>query len=346
MVVCPPVRQDPCRGRKAYIRGMEVRRLTLAELAMRLRSPTAAEELSPAAGVCCVQVDARGKPAPTRQAANCPVIAVVEGREVPDVVDVRVSSEAEAARVVEAVKRNPFAAAVLVRLLRHNERNNVEDGLFAESLAYSTLQHGSEFRAWLAQWRSRSNPGKPRPPPTGPATLVERTGGQLGITLNRPRKRNAYGAEMRDALCEHLALALDDASISRVVLAGAGTCFSAGGDLDEFGEATDAALAHAARVTRSAGALIHRLGGRVEARLHGACIGAGIELPAFAGRVAARRDAFFQLPEVGMGLIPGAGGTVSILPRIGRHRLAFMALTGARVDTETALAWGLVDAIA
>ena len=91
---------------------------------------------------------------------------------------------------------------------------------------------------------------------------------------------------------------------------------------------------------------MHRLRDRIEARLHGACIGAGIELPAFAGKIIASRDAFFQLPEVGMGLIPGAGGTASILPRIGRQRLAHMALSGNRIDAETALDWGLVDAIA
>ena len=84
---------------------------------------------------------------------------------------------------------------------------------------------------------------------------------------------------------------------------------------------------------------------RLEVHVHGACIGAGIELPAYAGKLKARPDAFFQLPEVSMGLIPGAGGTVSILPRIGRHRLAFMALTSARIDAETALDWGLVDEI-
>ena len=68
-------------------------------------------------------------------------------------------------------------------------------------------------------------------------------------------------------------------------------------------------------------------------------------MPAFAGRVVAREDAFFQLPEVGMGLIPGAGGTTSILRRIGKRRLAYMALTGARIDAGTALDWGLVDAL-
>jgi enoyl-CoA hydratase/carnithine racemase len=78
---------------------------------------------------------------------------------------------------------------------------------------------------------------------------------------------------------------------------------------------------------------------------HGACVGAGVELAAFAGHVKATPDAFFQLPEVSMGLIPGAGGTVSITRRIGRQRTAWMALTGGRVDAATALEWGLIDDI-
>ncbi|MDZ4374202.1 MAG: enoyl-CoA hydratase-related protein, partial [Phenylobacterium sp.] len=71
-----------------------------------------------------------------------------------------------------------------------------------------------------------------------------------------------------------------------------------------------------------------------------------IEVPAAAGRLAAGPGAFFRLPEVGMGLIPGAGGTVTIPRRIGRHRTCWMALTGADVDLATALAWRLVDEVA
>ena len=59
----------------------------------------------------------------------------------------------------------------------------------------------------------------------------------------------------------------------------------------------------------------------------------------------ASSDAVFRLPEIGMGLIPGAGGCVSIPRRIGRQRAAFMAVTGRDIDAEQALDWGLIDAI-
>ena len=318
------------------------RSLTLPELAAWLASPTRAEELCALAGTPCILVELDGAPWPTiRGYPNCPVVAVSDRTDVPDVVDVVVSHADAAKQVAEAVRRNPIAAMVLVRLLRHNQGVGVGDRLYAESLAYSALQHGAEFRAWL-QARTRR---EPRPEPDGPAVLLTRDGDELRITLNRPHKRNAYSSGLRDALCEALAYAVDDPTVARVVLDGAGASFSAGGDLDEFGEATDAGIAHASRMARSAAVLIDRLRDKIEARVHGACIGAGIELPAFAGYVVARDDAFFQLPEVGMGLIPGAGGTASILPRIGRRRLALMALTGMRVDVRTALDWGLVDAI-
>ena len=75
-------------------------------------------------------------------------------------------------------------------------------------------------------------------------------------------------------------------------------------------------------------------------------MGAGVETPAAAARVVARPGTFFRLPEVGMGLIPGAGGTATIPRRIGRHRTCWMAISGADVDLSTALSWGLVDEVA
>jgi enoyl-CoA hydratase len=315
--------------------------IPLSELESRLYSASRAEDVSPLTGEPYVLVTL-DKPATETlwYPPNCPIVAVTHGSDVPDIVDVAVPTEADSALVEAAIERNPIASMVLVRLLRHNEGVDVGDRLFAESLAYSTLQSGAEFLSWLKGHERRTSPPDPEPP-----VLVSYESDVLHITLNRPHKRNAYSAGLRDALCEALQLLDDDPGISKAILSGAGACFSAGGDLDEFGEASDGALAHASRMTRSAGALIHKLRDRIEVHVHGACIGAGIELPAFASHIKARRDAFFQLPEVSMGLIPGAGGTASILPRIGRHRLAFMALTGARIDAKTALNWGLVDEI-
>ena len=320
--------------------------MTLGELAARLGSTEGYESLSTAAGTPWVAVRLDGEPSPSFHAQpNCPVVGICEiddpyHEDSPEVVDV-VATPEDVATVTGAIDRNPVAAALLVRLLRHNDRVGAPDSGFAESLAYSTLQHGAEFRAWLASRENRT----PRGEPDTPVVVIERHDDALRITLNRPHKRNAYSSSLRDGLCEALGLAMADDTVRHIVLDGAGACFSAGGDLDEFGEATDAGVAHASRMARNAGALIDCLRDRIEARLHGACIGAGIELPAFAGRVVAREDAFFQLPEVGMGLIPGAGGTTSILRRIGRRRLAYMALTGARIDAITGLDWGLVDAV-
>ena len=56
-------------------------------------------------------------------------------------------------------------------------------------------------------------------------------------------------------------------------------------------------------------------------------------------------DTRIGLPEIQMGLIPGAGGTASLPRRIGRHRATFLALSGQVIGSDQALRWGLVDAI-
>src|SRR5262249_28448891 len=122
--------------------------------------------------------------------------------------------------------------------------------------------------------------------------------------------------------------------------------FSVGGELDEFGTSPDLATAHAVRTLRSPALLLHRLRDRATAFVQGACIGSGIEIPAAAGRVVAAPDSWFSLPEVSMGLIPGAGGTVTVASRIGRHRTLYWALRHRRLNAATAREWGLVDEVA
>ena len=81
------------------------------------------------------------------------------------------------------------------------------------------------------------------------------------------------------------------------------------------------------------------------ARVHGQVLGSGLEMAAFCGWVEAHRDSVFGLPEMSLGLIPGAGGTVSVTRRIGRWRTAYLVLSGRTIDAHTALDWALVDAI-
>lgn len=239
--------------------------------------------------------------------------------------------------IAGSVRRNPRAATVLDHVMRLVNQVGVQDGVVIESLAYSMLLASEEF----ARWRS-STPRRDRHGISSPV-LLERHGKTLRVVLNQPERRNAFGRAMRDGLLEGLALAERDATISKVELSGAGPAFCSGGDLDEFGTATDVAEAHSVRLAAHAGLAVHRLADRVTAHLHGACIGAGIEIAAFAARVVANEGTWFQLPELSMGLIPGAGGTVSISRRIGPWRTSYLALSGRRLELESALAWGLVD---
>jgi enoyl-CoA hydratase/carnithine racemase len=103
--------------------------------------------------------------------------------------------------------------------------------------------------------------------------------------------------------------------------------------------------AHFIRTMAGAGRRLHDLVARAEVRVHGPCVGAGVELPAFAGTVTAAAGTTFMLPELAMGLIPGAGGTVSIPRRVGRWRTLYLALSCCLLDAATALSWGLIDAI-
>lgn len=244
------------------------------------------------------------------------------------------------ALVSSAVAQGAAPAIALAQLLRFSAGISMTDALVSESFVYSMLQSGPTHRQWIDQRGPVQHRGQ-----SEPAVLAERQGASLLLTLNRPQVRNAYDARMRDELVMMLQVAHADPTITSIALTGAGPSFCSGGDLSEFGSVPDPVSAHLIRTTRSAAPWLARCASRTTAVVHGACIGAGTELPAFVAEVVARPDATFQLPEVPMGLIPGAGGTVSLPRRIGRQRAAFMAITGSTIDAETARAWHLVDRI-
>lgn len=245
----------------------------------------------------------------------------------------------------ERVRRWPQAAAVCDDVLRALDVTAPAfGGVITESLAYSTLQSGPEFERWLTE-RGPAHPVSIPDP-----VLVSRTGDRLDVRFNRPARHNAFSTDARGALLDALSVAQLDDSVSSVVLSGNGPSFCSGGDLAEFGTFADPASAHLAR-TRHSPALVldeltRRLGTACRAVVHGQVLGSGLEMASFCGHVTCAPDAVLGLPELALGLIPGAGGTVSITRRIGRWRTAYLVLSGRTIDAATALSWGLVDEVA
>lgn len=254
------------------------------------------------------------------------------------------SVDAAVSELVERLERWPLAAAICDDVFRAVDPvAPTLVGVVTESLAYSTLQSGPEFARWLAER------GPARMPDIADPVLAERDGNTLHIRFNRPSRHNAFSTDARGALLEALAVADVDPSVDEVVLSGNGPSFCSGGDLAEFGTFADPASAHLARTRHSPALaldkLTARLGPACRAEVHGQVLGSGLEMAAFCGHVTAAPDSVFGLPELSLGLIPGAGGTVSITRRISRWRTAYLVLSGQTIDVGTALAWGLVDAV-
>lgn len=246
----------------------------------------------------------------------------------------------EAKRIATRIAAFPFASRVLCDLMRMQAGLDFANSLIAESLAYSTLLGGGEFARWLA-----ARPPGAAEPVDRPRLNVARDNDLISLTLSDVATRNAFSAAMRDALYDILYNVLDDPTQPALTINATGRCFSVGGHLPEFGSNRDLAATHAIRTEHSCALLLHRLGARASVLFHGAAIGSGLEVFAAAHHRQARSDAWFQLPELSMGLIPGAGGTVTVPQAVGLHRARWMMLGGRRIDARTARAWGLVDRI-
>ncbi|MFA7268321.1 MAG: enoyl-CoA hydratase-related protein [Sterolibacterium sp.] len=182
---------------------------------------------------------------------------------------------------------------------------------------------------------------------------TERVGAFLLITFNQPEIRNPLGPDVVSALAEALTAAETDASIRAVAIRGAGTVFSAGGNLGNFAERSVLPLNPdgsdpIATSNRRYGAFLERLcrfPKPVVVAVHGAAMGGGAGLVCAADIAIACADTRFSFTEASLGLVPA-----QILPfvvaRIGSQRACRLMLTAQRFDADEALRVGVVDAVA
>ena len=269
----------------------------------------------------------------------CPVIGLGDAAHpLAHKLDAVLHAPVTASTLVAQVAAHPRAAAVVVALLRAIPQLTLPDALAAESMAYGVLQGSAEHLRWRA--------GRPPLPPAAAGQLaVERIDNRLVVTLANPVSGNAIDRTMRDQLAEAFALAALDTAIAEVHLRAEGRTFSLGAELGEFGTTTDPATAFAIRAQTLPAHALARCADRLTVHVRGACVGSGLEMAAWGQHISATPQAWFQLPELAMGVLPGAGGCVALTRRIGRQRTALLVLSGKRLNARQALDWGLIDAI-
>ena len=171
---------------------------------------------------------------------------------------------------------------------------------------------------------------------------LERLDAVARITMNRPESVNAINDAIRHGLPALLQQLDADPSIRVIVLRGAGERgFCAGADLKE----KPAAKAPVTAALQGRTSWIESLDGIAKpiiATIHGFCLGGGLEIALACDLRIASQDATFGLPETGLGLIPGGGGTQRLPRLIGLGRALDMMMTGDRIDASEALRIGLI----
>jgi len=165
------------------------------------------------------------------------------------------------------------------------------------------------------------------------------------VTLSRPAAANALSTAMGREL---LALWTDlagDAAMRAAVLTGAGRFFCAGADLKERDGMTDAAWAEQHRLFEDMIRAQLACPFPVIAAVNGAAMGGGCEMALACDFAWASETARMGLPEAGLGIIPGLGGTQLLTRAVGERRAAEMLMSGVPVDATEALAIGLVNRV-
>ncbi|QIN77793.1 3-hydroxybutyryl-CoA dehydratase [Rubrobacter marinus] len=175
---------------------------------------------------------------------------------------------------------------------------------------------------------------------------VSSEGGVATVTLNRPERYNALGVRIVGEVREALEEIEGSGEVRAMILTGAGDkAFCSGADLKErAGMDDDERWAHNRSMVALAEGLA-RLQAPTIAALNGLAFGGGLEIALACDFRIAARGARFALPEVGLGIVPGAGGTQRLPRLVGPTHAKELILTGRRIDAERALEMGLVGEV-
>jgi enoyl-CoA hydratase/carnithine racemase len=173
---------------------------------------------------------------------------------------------------------------------------------------------------------------------------VESEGGVTRIFLNRPEKVNALHSALLDSLLKTFHVVAENREIRVVVLGGRGKAFCGGADVHELSALTASNAGGFVQKIHAVCQAIRRLPVPVVARLHGAVIGAGLEIAAACDLRIAAEGTRFAMPEVRLA-IPCVV-EAALLPRLmGSGRAAWLVLTGEAIDARRACEWGLIEEI-
>ena len=176
--------------------------------------------------------------------------------------------------------------------------------------------------------------------------LYEKRDSLAFVTLNRPEALNSFNVQMRDDLFEVLGAIEADNEVRVVIFKGAGEkAFCAGADLSEFLSAPPPVRARKVRFLRDLWGKFMNIQQPLIAALHGYVLGSGMEIALFCDIRLASSETKFGLPEIGLGIIPAAGGTQTLPRIIGRSRALEMLLTNRWIDAEEAFQFQLVNRI-
>ncbi|ANJ99332.1 2,3-dehydroadipyl-CoA hydratase PaaF [Serratia plymuthica] len=176
-----------------------------------------------------------------------------------------------------------------------------------------------------------------------PLILQQQQRRVVTLTLHRPEARNALSTPCLEQLVYRLEQADADAGVGAVVIAGAARFFAAGADLREL-QQQDLPTALADRRPL----LWQRLAQFSKpllAAVNGYALGAGCELALACDLIICGESAHFGLPEITLGLIPGAGGTQRLIRCVGKSLAGQMVLTGEAINATRALQAGLVSEV-